>query len=111
LEPLDWLLQSKILYQDQTKKNFTFESAWTKLQDTPKWKATLNKASGPVILGSETPSTLTPAPQPTPSADNTATPTMEANPGTTPSNNGRKPTRVKAAKRALTQAKLMKKIN
>ncbi|PLW22757.1 hypothetical protein PCANC_28602 [Puccinia coronata f. sp. avenae] len=47
--------------------------------------------------------------QPTPSADNAATPTIEANPVATPSNNGRQLTRVKAAKRTLTQAKLMKK--
>jgi hypothetical protein len=52
---------------------------------------------------------LAPAPQPTPSTDNAATPTIEANPGTTPSNNGRRPTGVKAAKRALTQAELMKR--
>jgi hypothetical protein len=97
------------LYQDQSKKKFSFESAWTKLQDAPKWKTTLNKASGPVILGSETPSTLTPASQASPSTDNAATPTIEANPGTNPRNNGRQPTGVKAAKSALTQAKLMKK--
>jgi hypothetical protein len=109
-EPLDWLCQAKILFHNQTKKEFAFESAWTKLQDAPKWKIALNKSAGPVILGSETPSTPTPtpAPQPTPNTDSAATPTPEADPGT-PSNNGRRPIGVKGEKQALTQAELMEK--
>ncbi|EHS62719.1 uncharacterized protein PGTG_22627 [Puccinia graminis f. sp. tritici CRL 75-36-700-3] len=110
-ETLDWLSQAKTLFSNQTGKPFVFESAWMELRDAPKWQILLDKTPAPTLLPNSQSQSGSPAP---PQSSGTVpnppnTPTSEQAANSPSANDGRRPTGVKAAKRALTQNEFLQK--